>query len=862
MPLKDKDVRKSCLVLFSVLFVSIQTYARDWILKDQLIQVTFDDNTGSLKIWDKRCNKTWQQQPYSALYKAGQVVQKGNSLSVRFSGATSFGVTFTLTTSSSLEIVVTGDTSMDMGELEFPSSFKTPDKNHYLLYTDGGGFLLPANDQEYPAGNGVTYFCGGGLSMAWMGVTDTAFKTGYMAILETPYDAALRPKREDGLVTFSPVWLASMGKFGYSRKVTYHFFDKGGYVAQCKKYREYIWKKNSVMTLKENEKKTPAIAKMIGGIHLYVWDNARDISFAKDLKQSGIDKALILWDANHSPYPEKDYDSRLKELGYATGAYELFTDLKYKDTSMYEADLAGPFRFGRTTYPGLFHTLAARKKDGKTYFNQFGHTICPATIQPEMTKRIDRELKEYPHETYFLDVYQANGLFECYNPQHPLTRQQFAEQVIKNYAFIRDKYNQFTGGEWGADYTGSTSVYVHGMMTLQRTWFGSDITKRGTIYHYGDWRSNARPSQMLSTRVAPDKYLKYSINEYTRVPLYELVYHDAIVTSWRWEDGNHHNPEIWWKKDLFNILYGSAPLWNLDREHWEMYKNTFIKSYNDVCPWLQKIGYDEMVSHRFVSGDHKVQETVFSSGKKAIVNFGDSEVFYEGNAIKPKAFITLAHTASNLSIPSSGLNSWQNLFNGKGTGKLHGYNMERFPNEAWRIENGALVAIAGVPNIDLVTEESYKNFELELEWKVAVGGNGGVFFHVQENRTPQPGNGNSANWLDNFEMQILDDINFYDKEPKRSAGSLYDLIAPVNKKLKQVGEYNNARLVVKDGHVEHWLNGSKTVEYDIDSEKLNDLISKSKFNRNPQFGKSKEGKLMFQHHGQQVWLKNIRIRPL
>jgi hypothetical protein len=250
-------------------------------------------------------------------------------------------------------------------------------------------------------------------------------------------------------------------------------------------------------------------------------------------------------------------------------------------------------------------------------------------------------MKEYPHEAYFLDVYQANGLFECYAPGHRLTRQQFAEAVISNYKFIADTYGQYMGGEWGADYVGSNSVFVHGMMTLQRTWFGSDITKKGTIYWYGDWKSNPRPSQMLGTRVAPPTYLKYSINEYTRVPLFELVYHDAIVTSWRWEDGNHHNPEIWWKKDLFNILYGSSPLWNIDRDRWESFRNTFIRSYNDVMPWLQKIGYDELVLHRFITADHKVQESVFSSGKKAVVNFGDEQVVYEGKTIKPRGFLFL-----------------------------------------------------------------------------------------------------------------------------------------------------------------------------------------------------------------------------
>jgi hypothetical protein len=95
----------------------------------------------------------------------------------------------------------------------------------------------------------TTYYTGGGLAMAWMGVVDPKFETGYMAILETPYDAGLRTRREDGLVTFSPLWLPSMQKFGYSRKVSYHFFDKGGYVAQAKTYRKYIWEKKSVLSV-------------------------------------------------------------------------------------------------------------------------------------------------------------------------------------------------------------------------------------------------------------------------------------------------------------------------------------------------------------------------------------------------------------------------------------------------------------------------------------------------------------------------------------------------------------------------------------------------------------------------------------
>lgn len=205
---------------------------------------------------------------------------------------------------------------------------------------------------------------------------------------------------------------------------------------------------------------------------------------------------------------------------------------------------------------------------------------------------------------------------------------------------------------------------------------------------------------------------------------------------------------------------------------------------------------------------------------------------------------------------------WITLFDGKSTSKLRGYMMDSFPTQAWKVENGALVALTGVPNIDFVTRDTFKNFELSFKWATSKAGNSGIFYYVQESSAHQSGNGNSPNWLDNFEMQILDDIGFNDTAAIRSAGSLYDLIIPVNKKLKPVGEYNDMKLIVNHGHVEHWLNGAKVVEYDLGSERIKELIAKSKYKSNPKFAKTTNGHIMFQHHGQQVWFKDIKVREL
>ncbi|BFT74636.1 glycoside hydrolase [Paenibacillus sp. P36] len=608
-----------------------------WILEDHQIELKLDTLEKRITVTDKRVDKSWEQLPFERDWQIHHVSQSGNTLKVDLQGTFAMSVTIALTEQSEVTFTLSADSQTPFEKISFPPAFEAPNPEHYVLQTDSQGLLLPVTDTVYPLEEQPLFFCGGGAAMAWIGVTDTALKTGYMAIIETPFDAAIDLKRERGLITFAPTWLSSMGAFGYERKIRYIFFDQGGYVAQCKRYRAYAWPKNNVISLKENQERFPAIAKILGAVHIYAWDKAREVIFAEKLKEAGIDKAMFLWDANHLPYPEEDYDSRLKELGYATGAYELFTDI-HPEGHAGNAEIERiPLK--RNVYPGLFEQITSRKPDGSTYSNQYGTYVCPVAVRPEMVKRVEKELQIYPHETYFVDVYQANGLYECHHEDHPLTRQQYAEAIVQNYEYLEDNYGTFIGAEFGADFAGSHGVYVHGMMTLQRTWFNSDIHKKGSIYHYGDWKNNERPSVMLGTRTATDTYLAYSINEYTRVPLYELVYHDAIVTSWRWEDANHHSPEIWWKKDLFNILYGSAPLWSIDQDRWDSFEATFVESYQRICPWLQQICYDELVSHRFVSEDRHVQETLFSSGKRAIVNFGDKAYLYEGELIDPRGFI-------------------------------------------------------------------------------------------------------------------------------------------------------------------------------------------------------------------------------
>jgi hypothetical protein len=198
---------------------------------------------------------------------------------------------------------------------------------------------------------------------------------------------------------------------------------------------------------------------------------------------------------------------------------------------------------------------------------------------------------------------------------------------------------------------------------------------------------------------------------------------------------------------------------------------------------------------------------------------------------------------------------WKVLFDGTSTAAWRGYQQETFPDKVWKIENGTLRTIVGGESRDIITREKFGDFALELEWKISAGGNSGIIYLVSEDF--------DSTYKTGPEMQVLDDAKHNDgKNPKTSAGSLYGLIAPVNKKLSPVGQWNKVRVIVKSGHVEHWLNGRRVVSYELGGEELKPLIAASKFKDFPRFGQNKEGFIALQFHGDEVWYRKIRVRSL
>jgi hypothetical protein len=156
-----------------------------------------------------------------------------------------------------------------------------------------------------------------------------------------------------------------------------------------------------------------------------------------------------------------------------------------------------------------------------------------------------------------------------------------------------------------------------------------------------------------------------------------------------------------------------------------------------------------------------------------------------------------------------------------------------------------------------MSAEEFGPFELSLEWKIAPNGNSGIIYLVNEV------DGAENTYNTGPEMQVLDNDGHPDgKLRSHRAGALYDLQEPQQDAVKPVGEWNEARIVYTGSKIEHWLNGVKMAETSYGDDAWKQTVAGSKFKQWPMFGTFAKGHIALQDHGDQVWYRNIKIKPL
>ena len=234
----------------------------------------------------------------------------------------------------------------------------------------------------------------------------------------------------------------------------------------------------------------------------------------------------------------------------------------------------------------------------------------------------------------------------------------------------------------------------------------------------------------------------------------------------------------------------------------------------------------------------------------------------EANCLKPSTKITQLNYIPNTISDFEKINGWKLLFDG--------FSQEGWTNwDNWQLRNGIISSLNNkssneeVVGGDLITSDEYGDFELSFEFMINEGANSGISYYVSGNGNGN-GNGNKENILIGLEYQISDDQSSELKsgpDGNRSLASLYDLVPAQNKRENPKGVWNNARILSRNNHVEHWLNGFKVLEYTRNNEEFHKLVSLSKYKSCKNYGENLKGRISLQN-GNGVSFRSIKIHEL
>lgn len=578
-------------------------------IENSSLQLALDTKAHQFSVADRRTGRRWISAPSSEIRLLDARQTSSSTMELRLALRRS---SLPLTCAVSLEEnSVSFEMDMDReskpGNLAYPPCLETSwDRGALVFCSRSCGQLIDqAEFKSYPV-KSFPCFSNQGLDMPWMGLVDLSRGDGAMLLLKTPTDAKVEMKAdEQGHWWPQPCWLESQDKWAYPRKVSWQFTDAGGYVALAKAYRGYARSVGPWKTLEEKAKDRPNVMKLKGAADIWGCGKKQDaLQFAEEARASGLSHAIISYGA--TPGPEV---ARLNEMGFLTSAYDNYDDIRdgplgLNSDNVKEVALLGrdgkPVQ-GWVTLEGLKYSVRASSHA----LDAAQHLIPPI-------------LKEYPFTARFIDVSPTAGLVEDYNPANLTDRRQHMENIRELLRYVAS-LGLVVGGEHGKFWNADLLDYAEGTMSGPFWW--------------------EMPAGHLKPPKSRDEikadYLKYGVNPATRIPLWELVYHDCVATTWYWGDSSGFYcdvaPELNDFQDLCNMLYGTTPLlWVNNLGYgWNRHRSRFLQTCWTTCRLHEEAtGFRELLSHEYLTPDRQIQRTNFSGGATVVVNFSDKPFSY------------------------------------------------------------------------------------------------------------------------------------------------------------------------------------------------------------------------------------------
>ncbi|MCX6377485.1 MAG: hypothetical protein NTU88_15865, partial [Armatimonadetes bacterium] len=366
------------------------------------------------------------------------------------------------------------------------------------------------------------------------------------------------------------------------------------------------------------------------------WGDGVSVKMLKQFEEAGFDRMMLCVGGVSSVEKRPDVVSMAEKMGYLFGAYDSYH-------SIHSPSIRGTDATWDTAQfdQHLYDTGAIVRRDGTKIrgFTGVGCKHSPIAAWPYVRKRVAENMAKAPFNYYFLDCDAFGEAYDDYSPLHPATQAGDIAARVKRLAWISETYHAVIGSEGGSSYAARVIHVAEGMFGPSFGWGDPDLTDKKSPYYLGAYYPPDGPGVFMQQSPLKEEYEYLFYDPRFRLPLYETVFHDSVVSTSHWSCGSLKFTDVLDTVALTELFYQVPPMYHMNLDEFRKRRETMKKHFVFFSPLHRELGFSQMTDFAWLTPDHLVQRTTFGDKAEMVANFGERPFAYKGISIPGRSIL-------------------------------------------------------------------------------------------------------------------------------------------------------------------------------------------------------------------------------
>ena len=407
-------------------------------------------------------------------------------------------------------------------------------------------------------------------------------------------------------------------------------------VEPARQFRKWLVENGKLVSMQEKMGKVPRARRLLGAPHVYLWGDGVSAKMLGQFEQAGFDRMMLCVEGVSSVSGHPEVAAQADKMGYLFGTYDSYH-------SMHSPSIRGTDATWDTAQfdQKLYDTGAIVRRDGTKMrgFKGLGCKLSPIAAWPYVQKRVGENMAKAPFNYYFLDCDAFGEVYDDYSPLHPTTQAGDIAARVKRLAWISETYRAVVGSEGGSSYSAPVIHVAEGMFGPSFGWGDPDLKDRKSRYYLGGYYPPGGPRVFVQQVLLKPEYEYLFYDPRFRLPLYETVFHDSVVSTSHWSCGSLKFTSVLDTVALTELLYQVSPLYHMNLDEFRKHREAMKKHFAFFSPIHRELGFSQMTDFAWLTPDRLVQRTVFGDKAEMVANFGERSFRYRGVSVPGRSIL-------------------------------------------------------------------------------------------------------------------------------------------------------------------------------------------------------------------------------